>query len=209
MADKPLKSIIFPGLPDKYMIPEIDSTLTQQGEAADAKAVGDEISGVKNTLTQLETEVGTVENSIAIIINGNTASVTVNTGQYVLVKNSTISGAPDGLYLYTGTNKSAGNTFVSGELSAVSSGGFNEMPYFTAANSATRINGNGSYTAQTNAFYRFNMVPGSGGVTVTINGLTVFYAAGGRYNAVLPIRAGCLIAAQVDNDAQCVISEYI
>ena len=50
MADRPLKSITFPGLADKYMIPEIDSTLTQQGEAADAKKTGDEISGVKNTL---------------------------------------------------------------------------------------------------------------------------------------------------------------
>ena len=50
MADKPLKSITFPGLADKYMIPEIDSTLTQQGEAADAKKTGDEISGLKNTL---------------------------------------------------------------------------------------------------------------------------------------------------------------
>ena len=50
MADKPLKSITFPGLSDKYMIPEIDSTLTQQGEAADAKATGDALSDVRNTL---------------------------------------------------------------------------------------------------------------------------------------------------------------
>lgn len=53
MADKPLKSITFPGLADKYTIPEIDSTLTQQGEAADAKKTGDEISDVRNTLSNL------------------------------------------------------------------------------------------------------------------------------------------------------------
>lgn len=51
MADKPLKSITFPGLADKYMIPEIDSTLTQQGEAADAKKTGDEVSDIRNTLS--------------------------------------------------------------------------------------------------------------------------------------------------------------
>ena len=44
MADKTLRSITFPGLTDRYVIPEpvsIDSTLSQQGKAADAKAVGD------------------------------------------------------------------------------------------------------------------------------------------------------------------------
>ena len=44
MADRNLKSITFPGLPNRYVIPdgaEIDSSLTQQGKAADAKAVGD------------------------------------------------------------------------------------------------------------------------------------------------------------------------
>lgn len=44
MADKTLRSITFPGLPDRYVIPEqvsIDATLSQQGKAADAKAVGD------------------------------------------------------------------------------------------------------------------------------------------------------------------------
>lgn len=44
MADRNLKSITFPGLPNRYVIPdgaEVDSSLTQQGKAADAKAVGD------------------------------------------------------------------------------------------------------------------------------------------------------------------------
>lgn len=107
---------------------DIDSTLTVAGKAADAKATGDEISGVKNTLTQLGTEVGTVENSIAIIINGNTSTSNVSKGQYVYVKNSTITGKPDGLYTYNSdTQKTAGNTFVAGELDAVPSGGLNSI----------------------------------------------------------------------------------
>ena len=48
MATKPLKSIKFPGLPDTYTIPQVDSTLSQSGQAADAKAVGDEIEDLDN-----------------------------------------------------------------------------------------------------------------------------------------------------------------
>lgn len=40
MANKPLKTIKFPGLPDTYTIPQIDDTLSNEGEAADASAVG-------------------------------------------------------------------------------------------------------------------------------------------------------------------------
>lgn len=40
MANKPLKSIKFPGLPDTYTVPQVDSTFTQAGQAADAKVVG-------------------------------------------------------------------------------------------------------------------------------------------------------------------------
>lgn len=44
MANKPLKTIKFPGLNDVYTIPQIDPTLSQEGEAADALA-----TGVRNT----------------------------------------------------------------------------------------------------------------------------------------------------------------
>jgi hypothetical protein len=44
MANKPLRSIKFPNLPDTYTVPEVDATLTTQGAAADAKAVGDALS---------------------------------------------------------------------------------------------------------------------------------------------------------------------
>ena len=48
MTNKQLKSIRFPGLPDTYIIPEIDATLTQSGQAADARATGDAITELNN-----------------------------------------------------------------------------------------------------------------------------------------------------------------
>lgn len=53
MANKPLKSIKFPGLTDTYTVPEVDATLTTQGAAADAKKVGDEINDLKADLNRL------------------------------------------------------------------------------------------------------------------------------------------------------------
>ena len=50
MANKPLKSITFPGLTDKYTVPQIDDTLAVSGAAADAKKTGDEITNLKADL---------------------------------------------------------------------------------------------------------------------------------------------------------------
>lgn len=53
MAEIALKSIKFPGLANTYTIPQIDTTLTQPGQAADAKVVGDEISDLKEDLDDI------------------------------------------------------------------------------------------------------------------------------------------------------------
>ncbi len=53
MADKPLKSITFPDLPDRYTIPQIDTALETAGMAADAKATGDELTDLKSAFEQL------------------------------------------------------------------------------------------------------------------------------------------------------------
>lgn len=52
MANKPLKTIKFPGLSDTYTVPQIDNTLEVTGAAADAKKVGDEISDLKSDLNE-------------------------------------------------------------------------------------------------------------------------------------------------------------
>lgn len=54
MANKPLKSIKFPGLPDTYTVPQIDNTLTHSGQAADAGIIGSvlgEIGEIAGRLT--------------------------------------------------------------------------------------------------------------------------------------------------------------
>ena len=61
MATKPLKSIKFPGLPDTYTIPQADPTLTQSGQAADAKKTGDEITDLKSGFSDLDERVADLE----------------------------------------------------------------------------------------------------------------------------------------------------
>lgn len=50
MANKNLKSIKFPGLTDTYVVPQVDTTLTQTGRPADAKATGDAISALGDSV---------------------------------------------------------------------------------------------------------------------------------------------------------------
>ena len=52
MANKNLKSIKFPGLSDTYVVPQIDTTLTQTGRPADAKATGDAISALGDSVDE-------------------------------------------------------------------------------------------------------------------------------------------------------------
>lgn len=61
-----------------------DSTVT-------GASVTDALDAVKNTLTQLETEIG-------IVVDGKSCALGASQGQYVILKNSTISGLSDGLY---------------------------------------------------------------------------------------------------------------
>jgi hypothetical protein len=99
----------------------IDDTLTNTGEAADAKAVGDEISDVRNTLNN-------VENGLAIIVNGDTCSTAVPVGGYAYIKDNT-HGLTEGLYINSSSSAfpTSGGTANSTVFTAVSSGGFNDL----------------------------------------------------------------------------------
>lgn len=63
---------------------------------------------------------------IGIVVTGKTASQNVTSGQYVIVRNSTISGISDGLYIAS-ANVSSGTAFTSANLTAVSNGGLNSL----------------------------------------------------------------------------------
>lgn len=63
MANKPLQSLTFPGLPDTYTVPQLDTTLTQAGSIADAKKVGDELTNLKDDLNKTNNTVDEVIHS--------------------------------------------------------------------------------------------------------------------------------------------------
>lgn len=49
MAEIPIKSITFSDLPNnKYVIPQVDATLATAGDAADAKATGDQLTELRS-----------------------------------------------------------------------------------------------------------------------------------------------------------------
>jgi len=52
MANIPFKSITFPGLSNKYTVPEISNDLMTAGKAADAKATGDALSALEDAVTE-------------------------------------------------------------------------------------------------------------------------------------------------------------
>ena len=52
MANIPFKSITFPGLPNKYTVPEISNDLMTAGKAADAKATGDALGALEDQFTE-------------------------------------------------------------------------------------------------------------------------------------------------------------
>ena len=67
MANIPFKSITFPGLPNKYTVPEISNDLMTQGKAADAKATGDALALKANqSTTYTKTEVDALIESVDV-----------------------------------------------------------------------------------------------------------------------------------------------
>ena len=55
MTDIPMKSVTYPGLNNKYLIPEIDSGLNTTGKAADSKVTGDKLNAVNSRTATTET----------------------------------------------------------------------------------------------------------------------------------------------------------
>lgn len=126
MANKPLQSIKFPGLSDTYVVPQIDDTLSVEGRAADAKAVGDEINSVKEELkSQIEkyncwdilanlARTNGVHNGITYTWSGGKCTcVGTTTGQSVNSIFYSVNSLPDGIVpgndYYVKYNSQSGN----------------------------------------------------------------------------------------------------
>lgn len=89
MSNIPLKSITFHEIPNNtYTIPQLDSTLSVSGEAADAKATGDAIGDLKSSIND------TITKSIPCSFSsgGSTANLTLSgyTGKKVFVSNKNL-----------------------------------------------------------------------------------------------------------------------
>lgn len=65
-------------------------------------------------------------NEMAIVITGSLPSMIVSAGQYVIVRNSTISGVTDGMYKAVNA-LSPGTNVTAADLTASSSGGLNDL----------------------------------------------------------------------------------
>ena len=78
------------------------------------------------SLRSLNSNIAKLQNELGIVCNGNKCTVSATIGQYIILKNSTISGCADGLY--TATQAIPANTAItSAYLSAVSNGGLNAL----------------------------------------------------------------------------------
>ena len=95
-------------------IPVVDPTLTQSGEAADAKVTGDTFNAL--------------ESGVAIIVSGDTCSVAVPVDGYAYIKNNT-HGLSDGLYknISASAFPTSGGTADNTVFSTVSNGALNEI----------------------------------------------------------------------------------
>lgn len=87
MANKNLKSIKFPGLSDTYVVPQVDSTLTQTGRPADAKATGDAISALGDSV---DTEIDALKEDLSTLDSEGT----VPTSEQMLSENVTVDSVP-------------------------------------------------------------------------------------------------------------------
>ena len=86
-----------------------------------------------------------LQKAIGIVVDGNKAATAVTLGQFVILKNTTISGKADGLY--TAAKAIPANTAIDGTyLTSVSGGGLNSLKAMVADLNAVVVSWDSSYT---------------------------------------------------------------
>lgn len=106
---------------------KIDQAVSGQAQAIAGKPDdATEMPLGPNDTTLVSQAITNLQNEIGIVCTGNSCAISASTGQYVVLKNSTISGRADGLY--TAAKTIPANTEIdSTYLTAVSSGGLNDL----------------------------------------------------------------------------------
>lgn len=105
----------------------IDQAVSAQAQAIAGKPDdATEMPLGSNDTTPVSQVIANLQNEIGIVCTGNTCAISASTGQYVVLKNSTISGRADGLY--TAAKTIPANTVIdSTYLTPVSGGGLNDL----------------------------------------------------------------------------------
>lgn len=97
---------------------------------------GADMTGYRTASAQDAIDVGFAKtNEVAIVINGKRPSTTATAGQYVIVRNSTISGITDGLYT-ANTTLSPSTDVTAANLTSVNDGGLNSLGAYVTENFA-------------------------------------------------------------------------
>lgn len=107
-------------------IPSSSGVVSLNGLTGVVTITGDNLYLDSNESITIDNALEKLHNDLAVLVKGNTATVNVETGMYVVVLESTITGISDGFYLVL-NNVSANTPFTVNDLSAVNNGLANEI----------------------------------------------------------------------------------
>ena len=109
-------------------IPSSSGVVSFNGQTGAVTCTGADLAVSGSDSTKIDVALsGKAENSeLDIVINGDSASVNITAGQYVTVRNSTITGITDGIYK-AANNISANTAASSSDLTAITSGALNDL----------------------------------------------------------------------------------
>lgn len=104
----------------------MSTTTTNLGLVKPAYSDTADVQVLNENADKIDAELWKTYNDLGIVVNGNKAALSAAVGQFIILKNSTISGRSDGLY--TATKAIPANTVIdSTYLTAVYRGGLNAV----------------------------------------------------------------------------------
>lgn len=117
------------GIPETDLSSDVQTSLNKAESALQAVPPTYRTAAAQDTIDaaqDAQIDASANANEIAIVITGARPSLAVTSGQYVIVRNSTISGIADGLYT-ANSALSPSTDVTAANLTAVSNGGLNDI----------------------------------------------------------------------------------